>query len=444
VRWELAAGVTVAGVAGLLRLVAATAGPVIVPDSFDYASQSRLSIFDGRFWSSQHPPLLPLLWKVDPSAVSLSKLAEMGSSGVIGYAGSGALFEDVRPLVMVNVVVAVISWSALAFAAASLFETRAVRWSAFIAVLWLSLAPEVAGWDGSLLSESVSLSLLALLAALLIWHLQRPSRRLAVAAAAVIFLSCMNRDTATLLMLAVVIACVVLRTPYSRLIVAGLIAGVIVVGWGNHASTQRAELPVRNSVAYAIQIRHDGAWFAARGLPMSPNPVGVLLSRPTSAFDTAPKDAAVHAWLTKNGRSIWLQYLIDHPDYLASLVRDLPRQADGQTAAISATVERSRLLAFSPYRHGALFWAMLAFGALALWPMRDRRVFVFVAAIVCADVATLLLVPALDRMDIERHALFAGVTLRFVSVGLVLAAIDRLLVTRRASSVASTPREAFT
>jgi hypothetical protein len=69
-RKVLAAAAALA-LAAAARFAAATAGsPVITPDSFDFGAQSRLSLLGAAFWGSQHPPLLPLVWKLYPHALA--------------------------------------------------------------------------------------------------------------------------------------------------------------------------------------------------------------------------------------------------------------------------------------------------------------------------------------------------------------------------------------
>jgi hypothetical protein len=90
------AGIGLAAVYAAVRLRAATGGsPTITPDSFDYAWQSHQSVFWGASWGSQHPPLLPFLWKLDPGASSVVTTPK---------------FFDVRPLVIMNVVMGVVCW----------------------------------------------------------------------------------------------------------------------------------------------------------------------------------------------------------------------------------------------------------------------------------------------------------------------------------------------
>ncbi len=155
--------------AGALRVSTLfSASAVVSPDTYDYAGQSRLSLLDPAFWGSQHPPLLPLLWKPLPGLVAAVDPVKLG---------------DLGPALFLNAIVGAVCWGVLALTVASLAETRRVRAIALLGILALSLAPEVSGWDSAAISESVSLSLTALALALAIRYVRDPSRAPATALA---------------------------------------------------------------------------------------------------------------------------------------------------------------------------------------------------------------------------------------------------------------------
>jgi hypothetical protein len=405
------------------RLAAATAGsPVITPDSFDYAGQSHESMLSGAFWGSQHPPFLPFLWKLDPRGSFMSR-------GV-------PQFLDPRPFVAINVAVGVACWVALALVAAAACRRPAIRALVFVLVLLLSLSPDVAGWDADLLSESVGLSLTALLAAAAIHYARKPERLRAVAVAVVVVALCATRDTSLLFCVAVVAALVLVVRAQWAVLAAGLVLAASIVLWGNHASDQRWKVPVRNSIALAIVNERAGPWFAAHGLPLRPETVPLLMERPTIAFESDPRAAQLRAWIDAHGRATWYRYLLTHPGYTLWPLRSLPEQADGRPAGNVGYLESSTLFRLTPYRHGVVFWVEVALAVVALGIVRTRLVVWLTAAVLLSALATIVLVPGLDRIDIQRHLIATQLSIRLVLLGLAVAAVDRVRLGALGASLA--------
>lgn len=409
--WRLGA-VAAAAVYAAARVHAATvASPAITPDSFDYARQSHLNVFSGAFWGSQHPPLLPLLWKLDPSASTVS---------------AATRFHDVRPLVLLNVVVGVACWLVLAVVASSLCRRTSLRVASFVLVLLAGLSPDVAGWDAALLSESLALSLTALLAASVARYVQAPGRRSALAVAATTVLLCATRDTTLLLCACVVAGLVLAVREQRRLLIAGLALGAAVVLWGNHASDQRWQVPTRNSMANAIVLDHAGPWFEQHGMPVTRLTPTLLLDRPTAAFETDPRAAALRAWLDRHGHATWYRYLAEHPGYAAWPLRHLGSETDGDLAPSAAYLERSSLLAYSPYRHGIAFWLTLVAAVAGAAYVRERAVRLLAAATGAAAFATIVAVHNLDPFDVQRHLVATQLSIRIVAFALVLLAAEQV------------------
>ena len=410
--WSFLGALAAGAAYAAARVHAATvSAPVIAPDSFDYARQSHLPLLSRAFWGSQHPPLLPLLWKLDPWASSASWPTR---------------FHDVRPLVLLNVAVGVACWLVLAAAVASLCGRPAIRAATFAVVLLASLSPDVAGWDAALLSESLALSLTALLAAAVVQHLRSPGGPSALALAAAMVASCAARDTTLILCLCLVGALVLVVRQQRALLIAGVALAAAVVVWGNHAADARWKIPARNSEANAILFHHAGPWFARQGMPVTRLTPTLLLDRPTAYFDRDPRATALRAWFDRRGRGAWYRYLAAHPGYAAWPLRELPAETDGDPAPNAAYVEHSAVLQYSPYRHGVVFWLTLAAALLAAAYVRTRTVLLLASATVGAAFVTILAVHNLDPFDVQRHLIETQLSIRIVLYGLVLLGIEQL------------------
>lgn len=107
-------------------------------DTNSYLDHSRVSMGTSEFWSGKRAFTVPLLYKPaqgDPAAI-----------------------------VRTQVLLLVFCWSVLACAVASCFTGRGVRLAVAATICMMALASAVSGWTRVLLSESISFSLMALVA----------------------------------------------------------------------------------------------------------------------------------------------------------------------------------------------------------------------------------------------------------------------------------------
>ena len=147
-------------------------------DSTDYHAAASLPLFSVEFWAGLRPSTIPLFWKLLGNNESLTTTVQF--------------------------LVSVVCWLVLAWAVAGLSNVRVVRWLAYVLVLGLSLTGPVAQWDRTLLSESPSFSLMALLIALAIRLIKRPRYGLLAATLFVAFVWVFARDTNVFIAVAVI------------------------------------------------------------------------------------------------------------------------------------------------------------------------------------------------------------------------------------------------
>jgi hypothetical protein len=398
-----------AGAVRVADLLVSTAR--ITPDTFDYARQSRLPLFSAAFWGSQHPPLLPFLWKLSPGLVASADPVQLRS---------------LAPVLVLNVVVGVGCWSFLAVTVARALSGRALQAVAFVAVLALSVAPEVAGWDSAAVSESLSISLAALLVALVLRYVDAPTTRMAVALAAVVVLFGLLRDTSIpLAALALGPVLLVTRRRNAGVVVAALLAVTAVSLWGQSAG-HRSSIPTRNAIAFAIAADGAGPWFEARGLPVGPDTPRILVERPASAFDTNPRAARLRPWLAAKGRSTWLAYLATHPSRTTRLAENLSIVYDPPRAALAnywgvGGIERG----FFP--RSSLLVLLAALGAAGATVARRRKDTLVLGSMLLACAVTSVLMWDADAVEFYRHAVVVPVLTRVALIALALGGLDCLL-----------------
>ncbi len=120
--------------------------PLVWNDSTVYAAMARRSVWSRALWAGPRPPLLPLVLKAVGGATAL---------------------------VTTQAVVAALAWGTLAWTVGRLMPPGWRRVAATFLVLGFATTLPVALWNRSELSESLSMSLLALLFAGFIWTARR-------------------------------------------------------------------------------------------------------------------------------------------------------------------------------------------------------------------------------------------------------------------------------
>jgi hypothetical protein len=368
------------------------AHPVITPDTFDYVRQSRLPLFSAAFWGSQHPPLLPLLWKPIP-----------GLAGSLDPVRIGPL----APALALDAGIAAACWGFLALTLAPLARTAAGRGLLLGAILVVSLAPQVAGWDAAGLSESLSLSLIALVVALALRHARTPSRRSAIALGVAVLAAVLTRDTNLVLLgLPLVPALLVVRVE-RRWVAAALVIAAAASLWGQHAG-RRSDLPTRNAIGMAMRASDsNAAWFRAHGVPSADAP-RLLLERPPRAFDRDPRTRALRGWLAAHGRTTWTRFLLTHPSRTTSIVSKLGGVYDPPWLGIGPYVDGGS----GYFLHGALLALVAAAGVAGAFALRRRREVAVLALFLAATPVVAVAIWDADTFEFVRHAIAVPVVAR--------------------------------
>jgi hypothetical protein len=413
--------VVAAGAVRVATLFSASA--VVTPDTFDYAGQSRLSLLDPTFWGSQHPPLLSLLWKPLPGPVAAVDPVKLG---------------DLGPALFLNAIAGAVCWGVLALTVASLAQNGRVRWLALLGILALSLAPEVAGWDGAALSESLSLSLTALALALAIRYVRDPSRASAAALALGIVAFALVRDSNVPLAVLGMAPVLIITRRGRSIVLLALVGSIGLSLWGQHAG-ERSALPTRNAIANAV-IRHDDApWFRAHGLPWRADTPALLGERPQSAFASDPRAKELRRWLHRDGRATWIAYLASHPARSLSLGRNLPGLIDPPRGLLESYWSTGRSpLSFFP--RGVLLAFLAAFALVGSVLRARTKEALLLGSWLAATLPVALLIWVLDAAEFDRHAIALPVLLRIVVIALGALTLDAVFAQRGSYAAQSIPK----
>lgn len=372
-------------------------------DSTGYHESSHYPLLSERFLAGRRSFPVPLFWKL---------------------VGGGDTAITVSQLVF-----SIACWYVLAVTVAAMIEQRWVRRSAFVYVLLFSLATPIVEWDRDLLSESVTLSLTALLYALALRLVRRPRWSTLAAALGIGMLWAFARDSnsyAALLLAPLLVALLLRRRGPSRLVLVA-IAVTIAVFAADYASAQighRADTSLQNLVRVRLFADQPSAraWMEVRGYtaPTEPNTIG-----------------------------LYRNYLLHHPLFtLTGPLRNRPSFSDGPTTpnrlgalytphlGYEKSTPRRRLPVvvqdwlLAPGRPSILAgWLVLAaaLSAFAAWAIHASRLWLVPLTASLATYPQFVVVWNGDEHEVDRHALVPATTLRLGAALLLAFALDGLV-----------------
>jgi len=312
---------------------------------------------------------------------------------------------------------------------------------AFGFMLLFGLSAEIIMWDGVLLADSVSLSLMALVITSWLWLLEDWQWLKVALVIFAAFLWAFSKDTnawAVLMIAALLIMGVATRCIQGRYIV---IAGVFVVIFAmSDISANRKHrwvVAFMNNVGMRILPSPEKtAYFAERGMPVTP----ALMERREKkawtddwAFFNDPRLQQFRDWLYAHGKSSYMRFLLSHPaltlqeplrhseELLSSELRDYaPR------SFVSILSEPLAEVVYS--KRWAVLWTWVA--AIAVGFVLGLKLWTRNVAFLVPLALTMLVYPQAvvtwhgDPNEIGRHGLEAAVNLRIGLWLLLLFAAD--------------------
>ena len=263
-------------------------------DTPAYVRVSGEAFLSKDFWANARPPMFPLVLKL------------FGADKVIVSTFQAAF--------------SIFAWGMLALSLAYTFRGF-LRPVAFGLILALSLDRHIAGWDVIMLTESISISLLALFLATWLWLLGGWSWGKVAVLSLIAFLWAFTRDTNgwILLMLAGLIVLSVLFFGARRryLSISFVFAMLFVLSNLSADRGNRWVFPFQNVLAQRI-LSDPGAlsFFADCGMPVTPELLslaGGYASSNDRAFYTDPALQSYRDWQKDSGKSCYMRWLLSRP-----------------------------------------------------------------------------------------------------------------------------------
>ncbi len=341
-RWHLVALALLVATAILLR-VGSYGDPrlsIATSDTNDIIESSHLPLLSWQFLTSNRTATIALLYKIlEPgSGYALVQIGQPAFSDPTVKAYQPGLDR----IVVAQMVLAILAWSALAMVTARHLNNRVLKVVGAALILGFGFSPALAEWDSVLMSEPVSLSLFALLLALTlelavrIANLQgRPDTGTRVVVGiwlVILVLWVFARDSnayvlpVTIVMILLVLSRRSLRrrlpSPY-LLGLAVLLAGLFVFHNATLRASDRWINPFLNNLIYKILPEENRlAFFNALGMPTTEEVLAFRTSRGNESGFLALPDFM--AWVRTRGYPSYARFLLAHPRWAVNfLMRNL-------------------------------------------------------------------------------------------------------------------------
>ena len=326
-----------------------------------------------------------------------------------------ATVGDHRALVTLQAIVGALCWSLAAVIAGALVVPRPLRYGFQVAVLLLGLTLPMTRFDNALLSESISISVAVLLAALALRLVCRPSTRLAIVVFVVAALWALIRQNNAQLILVAAVAVVVLglRGAHRRL-AAGLAAGFVLLALlgallatSNHQIEQfnTAQILARRIVSNPTR----NAWFRAHGMPNADSALARQRAlSPDGNIDNTIAlllDPVFSAWVEDDGAHTYLRYLVTHPGFVVT------------TPFHDDEAYRSALYGVTAY--GSSRRVIPEFVDSIFWPPTERGRTVFQVLVALGLVAVIVRAARDPRARRPAYAGFAVLVVALANVGII-------------------------
>jgi hypothetical protein len=377
-------------------------------DAGEYLRVSHVSLFSTQFYTEHKPFGYPLVLK--------------------------AFGQNQGAVVWLQLAVSIASWLFLAAVATRCARSRLASYGIAASVLAFSCTWPVALWDATLLTESLSISLFAILIGLGYLCIAKPSAPIALTllAVAVLFSSLRDANGAIAAVVVLLVAVAGLKPRRLRAtasLVAGAAACVLLVTVTT--SPSRWEVLIADQIDKRVMLDPTAlAYFQARGMPTRPDLSAVLFENtrtPTVSFDAGaslrrdPRLASFLPWFLQHGRSTYTSYLIDNP--AASLGVPTRRFPLILSDAALATYRPAgfRTLpdgfehVFYPSSGSNMILLELGLGALAALGLSKRifrREWTLPVGLMLSALPLAILVWDGEPSEVPRHALLVGISSR--------------------------------
>lgn len=391
------------------------------PDTKGYIQQARGSIFSTDFFLGHRGFTIPLLYKI---------------AGI-----------QIDRIVWFQALASLLCGGALGFALLKSISNHWIGLAAFGLAMVFGMGREIIVWDAAILSESFSLSLLALtLAFALLLIAKWTKTRLAVLlVTALLWIFARDTNAFVLGMAAITILLIAFSREYrKRSLMVGIpLLAISVIALTITAVTGRFDQSLTTNFTQRIlNSPAREAYFIEKGMPISravQNEAGRWDYRLLKSTD--PDITRFREWMLKNGKYIYLQFLIAHPKILFGepAVNRNQLIAGGEylfilPAGFNTPPAWQQITDITYSKDLTLFiiWVLSTVGlaAIAAPRKKDLKKLLFPCLLILLCIPAAIVIWHSNIMEVERHALLIGVQFHLGLWLLFLFSAD-VLVTRK-------------
>ena len=387
-------------------------------DTSDYFFIASQPLFSSSFWIASKPPIIPLFFKL--------------------------LDNDPARIMVAQLWLSILSWGLLAFMVAFVIRSRLIKFLGFLVILGFSLDQNMIMWDPLILSDSLSLSLLALFLSVSLWLLMEWKWYKAVMLVFTAVLLAFVRDTyAYWLLLIGIVLLVLLFFTHQRqrvLLVSGVFVSLFLVSNALASAGYHWYTPFLMTVGLRILPNPEYvAYFEGRGMPIN----DALMERSGKAMHAEeramifdPRLDEFHQWVKEHGRTEYIRFLWFYKaEVLQAPLKDLEIMFNPYVYPYAGTgyrpiIKNARLNELLyPSRFGVVtfFLANLLAAALVIPAFQYRQVLWLVPLVlVLLSYPQAVLIWSADANDIARHSLYHNIELRLGLWLLVFFVLDFL------------------
>ena len=413
-------------------------GVGVWPDTASYQQTARAGWFSADLWAGRRAPGLPLVLKLTG--------------------------EHLNAVIDLQFVASVLAWMATAWVVGRSLRAGWPRWLGSGLVLGFALTGPVTLWDRQVLTESLSLTMLATTFAASFWFLQRITwpRALLVVASALAWAAVRDGHAVPIglaglvVLVGVAVAAARRRAVAARVVAVGIaLVFVAVAARAGAEHGNRNLLPISN--VYAVRVlpfpdRLD--WFADHGMPQRDrleslvhsahlaNEPGALIVPAVANRERDPLLAPYHHWLRDHGEATLLRYAITHPGYAFTEPFERPERGFNSFGGWSGYVPHhgevplvDRLL-FPPWPVVLVLFVVAC--VIAIW--RRLGTWDWWLAFGWAGLGLVALAAAwhADGQELSRHVLVPDVQIRLAVFVALALAVNALAMAISASPTAPT------
>lgn len=378
--------------------------PRLFGDTPDYFRVAAEPLFSSSFWVADRAPVTPLFFKI--------------------------LHNDPVLIFKTQVWLSIIAWMVLAFSLTLVLQSSALKLLAFVTVLGFSLTQPIIMWDPLILSDSLSLSLLALFLAACIWLIRDWTEYNVVLLGLFSVLLVLARDSyAYLLLLAgLALLALVFVIPQRRrvVLVSSMFLGIFVASSLLATAGNRWYVPFLMTMGLRILPDSDYLnYFREQGMPISDALMersGKPLHTDDLAFLNDPRLEEFRRWAEQNGRTAYIKFMWHYKaDILQNPLQHLEVLFNPDVNYYAATgfrpiITNQRLSEFLyPTRFGLLTVLLANFLAAALlFPAlkSQQLLWVLPLMLILFSYPQAVLIWNADANDIARHSLYHNIELR--------------------------------